>query len=530
MSIQEEHHQISSAEEALLGLARLLKAIAFYPPGHASLQNAVKEAQKGFESALSGGDPLVLTVRRKELLLAEGLSLSPHHPALIKLSAQLFDRRVQTLTFLPGLPDKDLLFLAHCLRLDPGELQRREGMAALLEEEGITSVAVNETDISALLHRREEMESTELPCERAEDVVQPPPPEDEPPPSEAVDPLELLNRLRSDDADYRFRQSLEALAAFIREHLDRDHRHQILNAFDFLLARKTAPEERPSRREEITKALEDLATEDVLRFFVLFLADSVSDEVLQKRLLRVLLFYKRSAVPPLMEHLATEEDPGVRRICLKALFYLGKGDALPAILEYLEDERWNVVHDTVALLGQLRLPETAVFLKRISHHPDIRVRRESIRSLTRIGGSEALRLLLATLNGSDPALKLQALLALGALRDRAAAPALIQLVEAPDRWMKEVEIRKGAIKALGEIGSPEATPLLLKILRTRRLLQRKRVDELRAVAATALGGIASEEAATALKAATEDPSPMVARAAAQALKNFRKDGHESESL
>ncbi len=528
MSIQEEHRQTALSEEALLGLVRLLKALSFYPSGHTSLRNAVQEAQKGFDAVLDGGDPLVLTVRRKELRLSEDLPVGPNHPALAKLASLLFDRRVQTLTFLPGLCDRDLLSLANGLRLDPALVQQRGGFPAVLDEDGIASIAVNETDISALLRRREEMESAESGGSQEEFEQEPSPVEEEQPAADPLDPLDLLDRLGSEDSDYRFRQDLEALLAFIREHLDEAHRDKILETFDVLLAR-SAEEERPSRREEILRALRELATPEVLHFFVQSLLAAIGDDALQKRILRILLFYRKEAVASLMEHLASENDQNRRRICLKALARLAKTDALPVLLAYLEDERWSLVLDTVALLGHLRIVEATAHLRKTTGHPDIRVRRESIRALTRIGGDEALHLLLDTLQGSDTALKLQALLSLGALRNPAAAPTLIRLIQTPDRWMKELEIRKGAIKALGEIGSPEAIPLLLKILRERRLWQRKRVDELRAAAASALGGIASDEVAAALKGATEDSSPLVARAAVQALKNFRKDVHDPDN-
>jgi hypothetical protein len=142
--------------------------------------------------------------------------------------------------------------------------------------------------------------------------------------------------------------------------------------------------------------------------------------------------------------------------------------------------------------------------------------------LTRIGGNEAVDILLQIVQKGDPDLRPHALLSLGAMKNPAAVPTLLQIVAQPDPWVKMVEVKKEAVRALGEIGAPEALPTLLALLQRRKLWRGALFNELRAAAALALGDIGHASAAEALKAATEDRSSTVARAAVQALKQLRK--------
>ncbi len=529
MSMQQaQDRQTSAAEEALLGLVRLTRALAFYPPGHASRQMAADDARKRFAEALRSGEPLVVTVRRHQMRLGDdGPPMDCERPALGRLCAAFFDRRVRSLVFLPDLPDEELAALAACLALDPDEVQRRGGVGAVLASAKIGAIGVNETDISALLRRREELRQAQL-SDAPQEGGEPEAPEPTSLPA-SVDVQALIAHLKEEEPSDDFARRLKALADYIRGHLQVEHRRDVLYAVEFLALRSGAGDIAQTHRELIRKTVRELGAAQVLRFFVLLLSASETDEASRDRAGRLLLFYRQASIPPLMEHLIEgAQEPG-RRSAVKILVHLGRNGALPALLPYLDDERWQMVREAAALLGQMRIPETAAHLEKIAHHPDLRVRREAIRALTRIGGDEALRLLLDSLQRGEDALRLQILLSLGALRDPGATPALIRLVESPDRWMQQSEIRKGAIRALGEIGAPEAIPVLLKILNARRLWRRKRVDELRAAAAAALGAIATQESLEALSRATDDPSAVVARAAAQALKNYRMQGHESKS-
>ena len=110
-----------------------------------------------------------------------------------------------------------------------------------------------------------------------------------------------------------------------------------------------------------------------------------------------------------------------------------------------------------------------------------------------------------------------------AIRAASATPTLLKLLEQSDWSRRTIDIKKDAIRALGEIRASGAVPALTAILGKRRFLRRALNDELRAAAAAALGEINEERGRPALEKALQDRNPEVARAAAKALAQLEKD-------
>jgi HEAT repeat protein len=109
------------------------------------------------------------------------------------------------------------------------------------------------------------------------------------------------------------------------------------------------------------------------------------------------------------------------------------------------------------------------------------------------------------------------------MKNEAAVPTLVKAVESMDNKPGIVSIKKEAIKALGEIGSPEALPALVKILNKKAFWRRALVDEVRAAAAQALASIRSDEVADILREAMDDKADIVASAAAKAYKQLKRN-------
>ena len=101
-------------------------------------------------------------------------------------------------------------------------------------------------------------------------------------------------------------------------------------------------------------------------------------------------------------------------------------------------------------------------------------------------------------------------------------PTLLALLKKTDWSQRAVDLKKDAIRALGDIRDPEAIPELVKLVSNKSWLHRQLNDELRIAAATALGDNAEESTRKTLEKATHDRTAAVARAAAQALKQLDK--------
>jgi vesicle coat complex subunit len=218
----------------------------------------------------------------------------------------------------------------------------------------------------------------------------------------------------------------------------------------------------------------------------------------------------------------TEERAAQKRKLLNEVLVRGGAPTLPIIYEYLDDERWYVVRNAIAIIGDIRSQDSLEQLTPLLQHEDLRVRRETLRSLTKIGSDSAIKILLQATAADDQELRRQAILSLGAIRANSAVPTLLKLLQKTDWSPDVVELKKDAIRALGEIRDPEAIPELAKIINKKSWLRRQLNDELRMAAAAALGDIAEESTRTILEKTTHDRSATVARAAAQALKQLDK--------
>lgn len=192
--------------------------------------------------------------------------------------------------------------------------------------------------------------------------------------------------------------------------------------------------------------------------------------------------------------------------------------AVAALLHLLDDERWFVVRNAVELLGDLGATEADGRIATLLSHRETRVRRAAAVALGRLATSKAVLSLLQAVNDPSPDVRLQVVQGLGATRNPRAVPWLIEALDTeadldvqgalllalgqtptedavarlaraaePGGMLrrKPVSLRKRAIDALGEAGTPAATEIL------RRLLQ-DRDREVRESAQRALGRNAPE--------------------------------------
>lgn len=512
-------------ENCLTALIKLIKAVGYYPPGHPALQTTGEQALQHFLPLLAGGTNIQCHIR-KDAIQVNGLTVGEKNPLLLKLAGYLFIRRLQSLVILPDLSARDLANFACCLALSPEELQRQGGLAELLLTFRVFSIWTNELDLSTILARREELlaqppEAETAPADASEEREASQSPESPPTPEQPrFDLTGLLQQLSATTTDRRFAELLQLLPSLFWAQLNDSGRPLALQTLQQLQVDAGNPKLDKFRRQKLLQALHQLLNDATLGFLIDTLSNRALPATLREEATRNLLFYQGEVTMSLMNRLTLEPDAQTRKILTETLVRQGSV-ALPVLLEHLRDERWYVVRNAVAILGDIRDPAATGPMKPFLAHSDIRVRRETVRALTRIGGQSATGVLLQLLEGSDVDLRQQALLSLGAMKNQAAVPALLRLL-AQDNGNWAPDLRRGAIKALGEIGAVEAVSPLIEFLASKRFWRPAKHNELRAAAATALGDIGDETALAALEAASSDRNEAVARAAVQALKLLRK--------
>lgn len=220
-------------------------------------------------------------------------------------------------------------------------------------------------------------------------------------------------------------------------------------------------------------------------------------------------------LPALLELLVETDDRGVRKVVLDAL-QMENGVPSTHIWPLLHDPRWYVVRNAVQLIAGSSDEELPGRLEGLLRHPDVRVRREVVRTLDTLEGTRSVQALVRALDDADPSVRVLAARSLGRHGDREHYCAILAAFDPHDldaRSEEEVEALLGALAALG---GERALTVLDELWRRRRL--RARPVAVRLASLHAIGSVKSPEAVRMLKEAARSRETQVRRAASRILR------------
>src|SRR6059036_863277 len=209
-----------------------------------------------------------------------------------------------------------------------------------------------------------------------------------------------------------------------------------------------------------------------------------------KLLERLVPLVGTAAAPPLLDALAAAESRGARRGLLAQLAKMG-AEIGPFVVARLDDSRWYVTRNLLALLEELGAPPAGFSAAPYMRHADARVRWQAVKLQLKLP-DERDEALVTGLRDHDPRtlrLALSLAVALQACPD-AAVPLLVN--RATDRTLAG-DLRALAVRALGYTRAPAALETLLQItaggrtLFGREKLAAKSPELLVALAALATG-------------------------------------------
>jgi HEAT repeat protein len=175
---------------------------------------------------------------------------------------------------------------------------------------------------------------------------------------------------------------------------------------------------------------------------------AADDEGERARLVRVLSRVGTEGAMALTDALEQGKDRSERRTFLRSMVGLGPM-GFEMAKRMVEDPRWYVVRNGVAVLGELGGRDAVTYLTSTLASGDKRVRKETIRALARIGGTDAESLLLGMLDDGEPDVRAVACRALGVLGSVRAVRPLQELLDDDDQ-----DVQVECIQALGHIGDP----------------------------------------------------------------------------
>ncbi len=179
----------------------------------------------------------------------------------------------------------------------------------------------------------------------------------------------------------------------------------------------------------------------------------------------------------LIRRLAEEPDKGLRRFYLDSLVSLGQASH-PSIYAALQDERWFLVRNLIAVLRLQKLPVELAAIEPLERHPHLRVNQEVLKLLFQNDHSRANSLLLKQLNSTDPALRSHAIQLAELSSDPAIAAKLIKLLNAEKLTEQSLPLKLQIIKTLGLIGHEDALPAMRELLFSKKLFSSNRLQQI----------------------------------------------------
>lgn len=208
--------------------------------------------------------------------------------------------------------------------------------------------------------------------------------------------------------------------------------------------------------------------------------------------------------------LTETEDRSARKIYVEALGAFGSAGG-QAVEKMLQDSRWYVVRNGVAVLGVVGGPSAIEHLMGSLANEHAGVRRETVRSLAKIGGENAGVLVSSMLGDSDPKVRAAAARAVAALKPERAFKQLLEILKKGD----EEAVLEEVLRALGALGDPSAVSEIEK--RVKASLFSRPPEAVRLAGLTALAAIGTPHAVSLVKKARTDKDSAISAAAARLL-------------
>ena len=277
---------------------------------------------------------------------------------------------------------------------------------------------------------------------------------------------------------------------------------EIASTVDILLLQASWDEDVEDLVGELVDA--DVSTQMVVRL------GRVQDEEERGRLIRAYATLGDRVAGAIADALTDTEDRLARKTYVAALGAFGSAGA-QAVERMLEDTRWFVVRNGVAVLGVVAGPSAIEHLTAslANEHPG--VRRETVRSLAKIGGENAGLLVSSMLGDSDPEVRAEAARAVSALKAERAYKQLIEILKQGD----EDEVIEQVLRALGGLGDASAVSAIEK--RMKGSMFSSPPTGVHIAGLSALAAIGTPHAMSLVKKARKHKDPEVSSAAVQLL-------------
>jgi hypothetical protein len=238
----------------------------------------------------------------------------------------------------------------------------------------------------------------------------------------------------------------------------------------------------------------------------------------------VLLSMTSAAVPSLCILLANLEAPAHQAIAADALETLAK-DQPDHILRGLSDRRPRYVKNLLAILLKWNNPRFADAIEKLVRYPDIQIRKEVVRAIGILRPNGNGIKLIAFLNDTEESVRFAALKLLMTGQYTAPYSSWSPLVSADIFMDRTLSEKRGVFQAMRVTCGDEVIPFFESLITERSWTNRKKKEELAALAAETLGKLASPAALTVLELGQKKGSAPVRQTCTAALAQAQRQQH-----
>lgn len=238
-------------------------------------------------------------------------------------------------------------------------------------------------------------------------------------------------------------------------------------------------------------------------------------------LLIFLLHLTPHAVPALCKLLGNLKYEEHRTAFCDVLAALAKEKPEP-LIKGLTDTRWNYVRDLLVVIGKLRHPSFAQSVQPLTAHPDARVRRQALKTLSMLGATGTGNPIVGVLVDSDEGVRLSALILLKTGKYATPFSAWIPVVTHNEFLNRPHSELRTTFEVMIKLVGAECVPYCRELIMQRLWTNRKKKQFLGALAAEALGQIGTPQAISALQAGTKRFNRAIRNASAAALAALKR--------
>ncbi|UCD83645.1 MAG: HEAT repeat domain-containing protein [Deltaproteobacteria bacterium] len=486
-------------ENFLLELSKAIKAVEFYPTQHPALMTVVKRVHELFKIASASVRGIDLSISRQGFQWKQK-PLAERNQSLQFLANRLFLRRVSRIKFSDKANLDEFRILLVALTISPEELLGMGGVDKFLRNGKVLNIEISEIRYELVrekvdaaqpgieLSQLEEEDPSKAPLESGKQLL-----------SDEEKLLELLEQLENEEEDDRFLELLKKIVELVGSLTERGEFNVHCQIFRALMRLHRAMGYSPAQKRYCLDALRNLGNRKALDFILSCLGPG--DPVFRNELRESLLTIGEAAINPLILRILENKVPENQRYLIDLLHQFGK-TAAPRLEAMLADENPSVVRKVLSFLGEIGAENSIAPLGELLYHKNSGVIKEVVKILSRLRSEEARDHLFTALSQADPEIKIHIASTLGDVKESSAVPVLMKLVKRKGRDPQTLSLKKEAINSLGKIGSPEASPLLARVLKRKIPFVRRRMNELQVAAALNLGEIGGEEAFVALERGT----------------------------